>query len=111
MNQSISIETASNEELREWLAKYYGYTLEKHGWAKRVNGRLALARYPYIPIQNTIEEAQHYFPTEWTWTCSNTQWMAWNNEKGLVSVPRTPDERTDRFRLAVMVYLKIEEGL
>lgn len=83
--------TATNEELRDWLANHQ----------------------PMLPIPNTIDAAAKCLPEWWAWYCTEIEWKAHPiptiSATNTVSVARTSEESTDRFRLAVKAIMAMEE--
>lgn len=84
--------TATNEELRDWLANHQ----------------------PMLPIPNTIDAAHDCFPDGWAWYCTEIEWKAHPiptiSATNAVCVDRTADEATDRFRLAVKAIQAMEDA-
>ena len=108
--------TATNEELRDWL-------IEKTGWTKHVfedengssdwywkNGDRAVDWYGH-PIPNTIDAAAKCLPEGWKLLIHELTMKAYRGSWAtFVTVDRTSDEATDRFRLAVKAIMAMEDG-
>lgn len=81
--------TATNEELRDWLANHQ----------------------PMLPIPNTIDAAAKCLPDGWKLLIHELTMKAYRGSWAtFVTVDRTADEATDRFRLAVKAIMAMEEG-
>ena len=111
-------DTATNEQLRDWLAERQGWKLEcfvddksrrktSPLWCR---GNVALGDNEHI-IPNTIDAAAKCLPEGDIVEMTQSVVSALRTKDGSrVFVPRTADERTDRFRLAVKAIRAMEDG-
>lgn len=114
--------TATNEELRDWLARRLGWEPFAGSWAHYSGHNYdtfnAIGDHPF---PNTIDAAAKCLPEGWKWTiepdydasCFETRGERWagygpNDEE--VYADRTTDEATDRFRLAAKAIQAMEDG-
>ncbi len=82
--------TATNEQLRDWLANHQ----------------------PMLPIPNTIDAAAKCLPDGWKDYANGIERLAMHTVHVHIraAVNRTPDEATDRFRLAVKAIQAMEDA-
>jgi hypothetical protein len=114
----VNPNTATNEELRDWLAIRQGWTRTgTTSWrhtSRDDDGATSTWCANYHPIPNTIDAAHDCFPDGWAWYCTEIEWKAHPiptiSATNAVCVDRTADEATDRFRLAVKAIMAMEEG-
>ncbi len=113
MNKSISIENASNEQLRDWLAIESGWKLERlEEIGKKRSLKTLWCRNNVVldddehPIPNTIDAASRCLPGGWIECWEPKYIYAYlqisDNDEIEIKVKRTTEEATDRFRLAAL---------
>ena len=107
--------TATNEELRDWLANKQGWNktgpVSWHQSSRGDDGATSSWCANCHPIPNTIDAAAKCLPEGWKLLIHELTMKAY---RGLwatfVTVDRTSDEATDRFRLAVKAIMAMEGG-
>ena len=94
--------TATLDELRNWLAEDDGWQLHEDGlWY--IPGEFPAKDHPYPP---TLDGAAKALPEGWKWSRDYGEcWRAWVGLEPYVEVPDTKSEIADRYRLAVMTRL------
>lgn len=120
------------DECRDWLAikggwskatrpvvthegddiRWY-YPSEGDVWFKGVDMNRAVDEASYHhPINYTLDRASAAMPDGWRACCTLQTWIAHSfRYEASVAVSRTPDEKHDRFRLAIKARMKQEEHL
>lgn len=103
---------ATNEELRDWLAIRLGWTRNDDGSWGFVNKHGKVSKWSWDPIPNSIDAAAKCLPEGWIDYTAGIARAAVRTigKAGCVTVDRTTDEATDRFRLAVKAIQATEDG-
>lgn len=120
----------SNKECRDWIALQNPiYRVTRGGaigpsnnpedlWEEKLNQDdewwpvTGEEGWPEHPIPDTIDAASAAMPKGWFVTCTSQYWKAVQYGNLTVEVARTPDEKHDRFRLAIKAkYCMHEEKL
>lgn len=102
--------TATNEELRDWLARDMGWTFRSacgNHWWEQSEGDPGTENHP---IPNTLDAAAAAMPEGWDWWKSSSEYLAQAAGTDFVRVRSTGDEITDRFRLAVLCHMAGKKG-
>lgn len=132
MPSDFNPHTATNQELRDWLAREDGWkhaepTQEECDRVASMSGiHPATGKYwkkggrmTWIhPHPNTLDAAAGAMPEGWWWEkcgCEElpSSWCGWRackSGRSMIVVPNTNDEITDRFRLAALAKMAEKEN-